>query len=410
MSIKITTIWWWNGQSIILSAFNKYLPQEFEISSIVSMSDDWRTTWRLIRDFDNSFWIHLPPPWDLRRCFYTSSKSKYIYFFKHLLENIFVSNKNISDLTIKDLLYLSISDVLKNIQNENIKETDLKFLKNIKNEIKLYLNNNSWELYNFFYEKLWEYINIRLNISKPIKWYKFWNILMASIYHNLWDYNKMLEIMHNFLEVKYKIIPVTIKKAFIKANLENWDIIETQDNISNNINYSSKISSIELMRCSRNAIHHEDVDSTIINADYIIITPWDLFTSIIANFIIGWVKNSIQKSNAKIILIWNNTNKWWEAFNLKIIDFIENIERYLWKRIDFFITNNKKITLDQSELDRFKNDISVKWWDFLYLEKEEIKKLKNRWTKIITWDLLDKKVFYKHNKKEIAKIIYGLIK
>ena len=107
MSIKITTIWWWNGQSIILSAFNKYLPQEFEISSIVSMSDDWRTTWRLIRDFDNSFWIHLPPPWDLRRCFYTSSKSKYIYFFKHLLENIFVSNKNISDLTIKDLyIYL----------------------------------------------------------------------------------------------------------------------------------------------------------------------------------------------------------------------------------------------------------------------------------------------------------------
>ena len=44
------------------------------------------------------------------------------------------------------------------------------------------------------------------------------NLKAQEIYEKHLFHN---QIMHNFLEVKYKIIPVTIKKAFIKANLEN---------------------------------------------------------------------------------------------------------------------------------------------------------------------------------------------
>jgi hypothetical protein len=43
---------------------------------------------------------------------------------------------------------------------------------------------------------------------------------MANLYYNLdKDYNAMLEVMHNMLEVQAQIIPVTIKKAYIKAIL-----------------------------------------------------------------------------------------------------------------------------------------------------------------------------------------------
>jgi|GEM_PF-2001399 hypothetical protein len=43
---------------------------------------------------------------------------------------------------------------------------------------------------------------------------------MASLYFNLEkDYDKMLDFMHDLLEVEADVIPVTIKKAFIKAVL-----------------------------------------------------------------------------------------------------------------------------------------------------------------------------------------------
>jgi hypothetical protein len=42
------------------------------------------------------------------------------------------------------------------------------------------------------------------------------------------------------------------------------------------------------------------------------------------------------------------------------LDFINKIERFLGKRIDYFVLNNKKLILSEEEKVAFKNDISVK--------------------------------------------------
>jgi len=42
------------------------------------------------------------------------------------------------------------------------------------------------------------------------------------------------------------------------------------------------------------------------------------------------------------------------------LDFVNKIERFLGRRIDFFVINNKKPDLDEKQLEEFKNDISVK--------------------------------------------------
>jgi uncharacterized cofD-like protein len=147
------------------------------------------------------------------------------------------------------------------------------------------------------------------------------------------------------------------------------------------------------------------VHNAIIDADYIVVWPGDLFTSIISNFIIWWVKDSIQDSNAKVIYIWNSTNKWWETTWLTQLDFVNKIERFLGKKIDYFILNNKKLDLTDAELEEFKNDISIKWGDYLFLSKWEKEELIKRKIKVIEKDLLWKKSFYKHSKKKIVKVL-----
>ena len=101
--MKITTIRWGNWQSNILDWMNKAFWDKIEISSIVSMSDDWRTTWELMRLFDSELGLHLPPPWDLRRCLFSLSKSKYKDYFKLVFEYTFLNEWDISDFTIFDL-------------------------------------------------------------------------------------------------------------------------------------------------------------------------------------------------------------------------------------------------------------------------------------------------------------------
>jgi 2-phospho-L-lactate transferase/gluconeogenesis factor (CofD/UPF0052 family) len=63
------------------------------------------------------------------------------------------------------------------------------------------------------------------------------------------------------------------------------------------------------MEDSKHAYQHKDVFKAIKKADYIVITPGDLFTSIISNFVIGGVKEVIKKTDARIIFIGNSTNK-----------------------------------------------------------------------------------------------------
>lgn len=62
---------------------------------------------------------------------------------------------------------------------------------------------------------------------------------MGSLYYHFQsDYDRMMEFMHQFLRVRSEVLPVTTDSAFIQATLEDGTIIERQDNISNQVNYS----------------------------------------------------------------------------------------------------------------------------------------------------------------------------
>lgn len=395
---KITTIWWGNGQSNLLDWLFTTIWDKIEISSIVSMSDDGRTTGELMRAFDDELWLHLPPPWDLRRCLFSLSKSNYRDYFKLVFEYTFLNEESIKSFTILDLF-------------KQVNREILFFWKSpeLKKELKYFVDKDSWDLYDFIKSKIWKYFDFCLPLTSSLKWHKFGNLLMANLFYNLdKDYDKMISFMHDLLCVDSKVIPVTTKKAYIRAILWNGDIIESQDRISNVADYNSGIADLELMDCSSDASHNKMVHDTIISSDFIIVWPWDLFTSIISNFIITWVKESIKQTKAKIIYIWNSTNKWWETTGLTQIDFVNKIERFLWRRIDYFIVNNKKLDLDENQTKEFKNDISVKWGDYLFLSSWEKRELERRKIKVIEENLLWKSSFYKHSKKKIVKALENI--
>ena len=393
-AIKITTIWGWNWQSNLLDWLNLKFLDKIKVSSIVSMSDDWRTTWELMRLFDSELGLHLPPPGDLRRCLFSLSKSKHKDYFKFIFELQFLNEKNISDFSIFDLFSQAHKEIL-----FLWKKVD--FLQEVED-----FSNKKWKLFKYLEYKMWKFFEFKLPLNSQLKWHKFWNILMASLYFNLEkDYDKMLDFMHDLLEVEADVIPVTIKKAFIKAVLWNGEIVETQDRISNEANYKSWIADLELMDSSHDARHHKKVKKALLDADFILIWPGDLFTSIISNFIISGVSESIKETKAKIIYIWNNTNKWGETMWLTQLDFVNKIERFLWKKIDFFVVNNRKLNLTENELLAFKNNISVKWGDFLYVSKWEKSELERKKIKLIEADLLDEESFYKHSKTKLLDVL-----
>ena len=255
-----------------------------------------------------------------------------------------------------------------------------------------------------------DFLDYKLPLDSSIEWFKLWNILMWVLYYNYeLDYNRVMDFMHNLLKVEAQVIPVTTDSALIEVELENWEVVQTQDAISNWVDYDTPIKEVRLMEESKEAIHNVDIESSLQDADFVIISPGDLYTSNISNLIIWDMKQIITDSPAKIIFVWNTTNKWWETQDFTLIAFVEELEKYLWRKIDYFVVNNKQPDLKWEELEKFKNNISVKWWEHIFLTKEEKKSLEKKWTTVIEADLLDSESYYKHDNKVLAKVLKKII-
>lgn len=366
--MNIITIWWWHWNSAVLSYLfniNNTTNKDINIQTIVSMSDDWRTTWALMKAINSELWIHLPPPWDVRRCLYTLSKSKH--------KSVIISN-----FETKINLDISFSNI-----------TLLEIVKSLDNE----------EFTEFFKKHFREYLSFKLPLEKEkLKWHKFWNILIATLSYNLWSYKKTIKKLHKILNVKWTIIPVTTDKAFIEAVLEDWSILKSQDHISNIPDYNSKIKSLQLADNSKNARCDKRIKTALREADLIIITPWDLYTSICSNWIWNFAKY-IENSKAKLVIVLNSSNKWWEMQDYSIMDILEVLEKYLSRKVDYIIWNNTYPEFSEEELYRFKNSRDIKWWDFLILDSNTKSKIKAKFwkdIKIYDEDLIDKSTLFKY--------------
>lgn len=376
---KIVTIWWWNGHSSILKWLYKNFKKnntldKFSITSIVAMSDDGRTTGLLMKQMQEFLGMHMPPPWDLRRCFFSLSDSIYRDEFESLLETIIDFHWNIEDYNIMEILV-------------NLWEKSW-FIKN--------LNNHNQD-----------FLYFKLPLKSTIYWHKFWNILMAILYYNFWDYNKMVDFMSYILDVKAKVIPVTTDPAFIFATLENWEIIETQDKISNIADYNSRIKNISLTDNCKNTKINSGIYEALSEADYIIIWPWDLYTSIDSNFVIPWLSELVVNSKWKKIYILNQTNKKWEATNYSELDFIDVIQSRISWTLDVVFANSKEPVLNDYEKELFNSSISVKWGRYLFIDQEKKEEILKKYPnlKFKLWNYLNKKTLFKNNKYLINDLI-----
>lgn len=100
---KIVTIGGGNGHSNILGAIQKSFVQHVDLSAIVSMSDDGRTTGRLMRYFHDEMGIHFPPPGDVRRCLYFLSGSAMRSEFEKYFEMVLTEDAPMSSRTLGEI-------------------------------------------------------------------------------------------------------------------------------------------------------------------------------------------------------------------------------------------------------------------------------------------------------------------
>jgi len=226
------------------------------------------------------------------------------------------------------------------------------------------------------------------------------NLLLAALTQITGREDLAISEAAKILEISGQVLPVTTNKTELCALLIDGTIIRGEKNIDfREIKPNVPIKEVYL---SPKGEIFTGARKAITEADFIILGPGDLYTSIIPNLLVNGVCQAIAQSKAKIVYICNLMTKHGETNKFSVSDFIREIKKYLGPSANKLavVIVNTKLRLPTSVAKWYKKYKS----EPVKFDKENIKGLK-----IITGSFATSGKFIRHNPQKIARVIIKLL-
>jgi len=238
-------------------------------------------------------------------------------------------------------------------------------------------------------------MNYRFGGKSEIAGHSLGNLLLLALIQIEGNLPRAIKEISKILKVKGRVLPATLEQVNIVAETNEGKIVEGEVNIDLGTYKGKKKIKKIFLKPSRIFGYSQSIQA-IKKADYIIVGPGDLFTSVLPNLLIPDLSKAIKKSCALKIYICNVANKFTETHNFKVSDYLKKIKEHLGDNIfDIVLVNNNfKIKLPLKE-----RHTKVE------IDKEKIKKYV---PKIYTQDLIDNHNPLRHDPQKLANILISI--
>jgi len=167
------------------------------------------------------------------------------------------------------------------------------------------------------------------------------NMLLTMLAQYTDDFPASVCALAKILDARGTVLPVTTDKATLAAELSDGSRLYGEAAIDvPEGGRRGKIERTYLLAHSKGDIRvHPPVLDAIAAADYILIGPGDLYTSITPNFLVPGVKEAIGAARAKLIYLVNIMTKFGETDGFSGHDFILNLEKFMGRKVDAAVFN-----------------------------------------------------------------------
>lgn len=170
----------------------------------------------------------------------------------------------------------------------------------------------------------------------------FGNIFLSTLEKSTGSLKKAIEEVGKILRIEGKVVPVTFDISELCVELTDGRIIkgETHIDVVEGIEKRARIKNAFL---SPKVSANPDAVSEILTADFILIGPGDLYTSIIPNLLVTGVKEALLKTSGKVIFVLNLMTKHGQTTDYKASEHLSDLRKYIGKdTIDYILVNSKK--------------------------------------------------------------------
>src|SRR6266404_6126862 len=181
-------------------------------------------------------------------------------------------------------------------------------------------------------KELQELFNFRFD-SGSLKGHSAGNIIIAALEKITGGIEPAIELASKLLNVRGQVLPVTLTPTVLSAELNNGKKLIGEHNIDDQ-DPKGKASPIKNLKLSAAKVNPR-ILKELAQAHAIVFGPGDLYTSILPNILVKGMKEAINKSKAKKILITNIMTKFGQTDGFKASDFVKVLQTYLSGSLDY---------------------------------------------------------------------------
>lgn len=164
------------------------------------------------------------------------------------------------------------------------------------------------------------------------------NLFIAGMEEITGGFDRSIEEASKLLNIRGQVLPSTLADTDLEATLSSGEQVRGESSIS------EKSGAIKKVELADKAPPHPEAVSAIENAEYIILGPGSLFTSLIPNLLVENVADEIKKSEARKFFVVNLMTETGETDSFTALDHVEAINEYLdFSCFDWIIVNDGEV-------------------------------------------------------------------
>lgn len=179
--------------------------------------------------------------------------------------------------------------------------------------------------------------------SGTFRGHSFGNLFLSALEQITGDFEQAVQEASKVLHTYGTVLPVTTENIQLTLTLPDGKIINGEDDIQS-VKLPQKGSF--QMSLSPNPPLSSTARKNLLEADYIVIGPGNLYCSLLPVLLPEGMKEVFQETKAKVIYLSNLMQKQLHTEGYTLSDYVSVIEATIGKEVDMIVTNSSSISED----------------------------------------------------------------
>jgi uncharacterized cofD-like protein len=241
--------------------------------------------------------------------------------------------------------------------------------------------------------------NYRYEGRGSLKKHSFGNLFLLALTAVTGSEVGALKKAAELLKCKGRVLPVSTDHSRLCARLENGQVIKGEANIDIP-KHDGNIPIQKVFLEPRSFIFAGAYDA-IRAADLIVISPGDLYSSIIPNFLAEGFSDAIRERRGKLAYVMNLMTKWGETNDFAASDFAQEVLGYLQQdKFDYIICN--RVAIRRQLLKKYASEKA-------YPVKLDLPRLRRLAGRVVRQEVVQQTDIVRHDANKLARVLCGLM-